>query len=245
MAEISILFLGDWLTQDVAPYLRFASEARRESVSRFRASADQNRSLWAELFARWRAAQTVGAHPSEIALGHDEKGAPVCHGAKLSLSLSHSGPYIAVAVGDAPVGADVERKRKAPSGVAKRWFCPEENAFLQSLSEESYPSAFFRLWTVKEAALKYTREGLSGGLETIDALRLLGSAKNGADDALAAQNFALPKEAVAAVVAQRCNLPEKARLFVLETSATGIFGDATFSEIHFISPMKGLQGNNE
>lgn len=241
MTEISILFLDDWLTRDVSPYLAFASEARRESVARVRAAADKSRSLWADLFARWRVAQTSGKNPSEITLNHDEKGAPFCPGTGLVLSLSHSGPYIAAAVGDAPVGVDVERKRKAPSDVAKRWFRPAENTFLQTLSEETYPSAFFRLWTVKEAALKYTGEGLSGGLETIDALRLLRAPKNGATDKsepLAAQNFALPEEAVAAVVAKRCDLPEKARLFVLETSANGIYGDAQFKELDAIAPME-------
>ena len=248
MTEISILFLGDWLTRDVSPYLAFASEARRKSVARVRAAADKSRSLWADLFARWRVAQASGKNPSEITLDHDEKGAPFCSGTGLALSLSHSGPYIAAAVGDAPIGVDVERQRKAPSDVAKRWFRPEENAFLQTLSEGTYPSSFFRLWTVKEAALKYTGEGLSGGLETIDALRLLRAAKNGAADKsepLAAQNFALPEEAVAAVVAKPCDLPGKARLFVLAASANGVYGDAQFAEINTVLPMPFLQGNNE
>lgn len=246
MAEISILFLGDWLTQDVAPYLRFASEARRENVARLRAVADKNRSLWAELFARWRLAQASGKKPLEIALDHDEKGAPVCRGAALALSLSHSGAYIAVAVGRAPVGVDVERKRKTPVGVAKRWFRPEENALLKTEgTEDTQSRTFFRLWTVKEAALKYIGKGLAGGLETVDALRLLAATENGADDAPAAQNFALPEEAVAAVVAQRRDLPEKARLFALETSARGVFGDAQFAELDTVFPMTYPEGNND
>ncbi|MBO4852621.1 MAG: 4'-phosphopantetheinyl transferase superfamily protein [Schwartzia sp.] len=240
MTEISILFLDDWLTRDVAPYLRFASDARQASVAKVRAAADKSRSLWAELFARWRVAQAAGIQPSEVTLDHDEKGAPFCQGRERSISLSHSGPYIAVAVGDAPVGVDVERKRKAPSGVAKRWFRPEENAFLQSLSEEAYPSAFFRLWTIKEAALKYTGEGLSGGLENVDALRLA-AAQDGPDDAPAALSFSLPQEAVASVVAKRRDLPEKARFFALETSAHGVYGNAFFTEIDTVF----LQGNNE
>ncbi len=237
MAEISILALGDWLTRSVEPYLGFASKARRESVSRFRAPGDQCRSLWAELFARWRIAQATGHPPSRIALDHDEKGAPFCRGAEISLSISHSGPYVAVALGDAPLGADVERDRKAPPAVAARWFSPEENDWLRSLPEDTRPLAFFRLWTVKESALKYTGEGLSGGLEDVDALGLLTAAKAGGDDALAALNFPLPETSVAAIVAKRRDLPQSARVFTLETGPRGIYGDARFIETDKIFPM--------
>ena len=230
MAEVSVLSLCDWLENDVAPYLGFASSERQTAVARFRFASDKNRSLWAELFARWCAAKTAGLSPAEINISHDEKGKPFCKGLPLSVSISHSGAYIAVAVGQSAVGVDVERKRKISLAVSKRWFRPNEHEFLASLSEEERARTFFRLWTLKEAALKYTGEGLAGGPETVDCFALLEAGENGNADDLAGRNFPLPQEATVGVVAARKELPDKARIFAIERGENGIYGDAIFIE---------------
>lgn len=230
MAEVSVLFLGDWLESDVAPYLGFASSERQTAVTRFRFSSDRNRSLWAELFARWRLAEAVGLSPAEIEISHDEKGKPICKNHALSVSLSHSGPYIAVAVGQNAVGIDVERKRKFSPSVSRRWFRSEEHEFLTSLPEEKRAHAFFRLWTLKEAALKYTGEGLAGGPETVDCFALLDAAEKENADALAGRNFPLPQEATVSIVTVRRDLPDKAHVFTIIRGKNGIYGDARFTE---------------
>ena len=133
MTEINVLVLGDWLERDVSPYLPYASAERRKSVARFCHASDKSRSLWAELFARQRLSEAAGVSPLVVEIIHDEKGKPLWKGGSLSVSLSHSGSYIAVAVGREAVGVDVEKKRKAAPAVAKRWFRPEENALLETL----------------------------------------------------------------------------------------------------------------
>lgn len=230
MAEVSVLVLGDWLECDVAPYLVFASKERQASVARFRFTSDRNRSLWAELFARWRMAEIAGCSPSEIEISHDEKGKPFSEKLPFSVSLSHSGPYIAVAVGKSNVGVDVERKRKFNLSISRRWFRPEEHEFLTSLPEEESARAFFRFWTLKEAALKYTGEGLAGGPETVNCFALLKSAEKENADALAGRNFPLPREATVGVVAARRELPDKARMFTIGHKESGIYRDAHFTE---------------
>lgn len=230
MAEVSVLFLGDWLENDILPYLGFASSERQTAVARFRFASDKNRSLWAELFARWRLAETAGLSPAEIEISHDEKGKPFCKNSPLSVSLSHSGAYIAVAVGQRAVGVDVERKRKFSLSVSRRWFRPEEHEFLASLPEKESARAFFRFWTLKEAALKYTGEGLAGGPETVDCFALLEAAEKGNADALAGRNFPLPREATVGVVAARRELPKKARIFTIAHKESGIYGDIHFAE---------------
>lgn len=237
MAEICVLALGDWLERDVSPYLPYASAERRESVARFRHVSDKNRSLWAELFARQRLAEAAGVPPLEVEIAHDGKGKPFWKGGSLFVSLSHSGSYIAAAVGREPVGVDVEKKRKAAPAVAKRWFRPEENALLETLSEPERTRLFFRLWTMKEAALKYAGEGLSGGLETVDCLSLIEAARSGAEDELAGRSFALDGDATVSVVARCDELPTEARLFTLEAVEQGVYGDANFAERATILPM--------
>ena len=230
MVELFVLSLVDWLENDAAPYLSFASPERQAAVARFRFSSDKNRSLWAELFARWCAAKAAGLSPTEIEISHDEKGKPFCKGLPLSVSLSHSGAYIAVAVGQSPVGVDVERKRQFNLSISRRWFRPKEHEFLTSLPEAKRARAFFRLWTLKEAALKYTGEGLAGGPETVDCFALLDAAEKEDAEALAGRNFPLPQEATVGVVAARKELPDKARIFIIERGENGIYGDAIFTE---------------
>jgi phosphopantetheine--protein transferase-like protein len=230
MAEVSVLVLGDWLENDVLPYLGFASSERQAAVARFRFASDKNRSLWAELFARWRLAEATGLSPAEIEISHDEKGKPFCKSPPLSVSLSHSGPFIAVAVGKSAVGIDVERKRKISLAVSRRWFRPEEHEFLTSLPEEERARAFFRFWTLKEAALKYTGEGLAGGPETVNCFALLDAEEKEDAEALAGRNFPLPREATVGVVAARKELPDKARIFIIERGENGIYGDAIFTK---------------
>ena len=230
MAEVSVLVLGDWLENDVSPYLGFASSERQAAVARFRFASDKNRSLWAELFARWRLAEATGLSPAEIEISHDEKGKPFCKNLPFSVSLSHSGAYIAVAVGKSAVGIDVERKRKISLAVSRRWFRPEEHEVLTSLPEEERARAFFRFWTLKEAALKYTGEGLAGGPETVNCFALLESAEKENTDALAGRNFPLPREATVGVVAARMELPDKARMFTIGYKESGIYRDAHFTE---------------
>ena len=236
MTEISVLVLDDWLERDVSPYLPYASAERRESVARFRHASDKSRSLWAELFARQRLSEAAGVSPLEVGIAHDEKGMPIWKGSSFFVSLSHSGGYIAVAVGQDAVGVDVEKKRKAASAVAKRWFQPEENALLETLSEPERTRLFFRLWTMKEAALKYAGEGLSGGLETVDCLALMEATRNGGDDALAGRSFALDGDATVGVVTRRGELPTAARLFTIEAGEQGVYGDAYFAERAAILP---------
>ena len=240
MAEVFVLSLRDWLENDVTPYLDFASKERRETVLRFRFASDKNRSLWAELFTRWCAAKTAELSPVEIEISHNEKGKPFCKDLPISVSLSHSGAYIAVAVGQSTVGVDVERKRKFSLAVSKRWFRPKEHEFLISLPEEERARAFSRLWTLKEAALKYTGVGLAGGPETVDCFALLKAAEKEDADALAGRNFPLPQEATVGVVAARKELPDKARIFIIERGENGIYGDAIFTEQDAILPQKAI-----
>ena len=54
------------------------------------------------------------------------------------------------------------------SNIAERFFSKQEFQFIQSLTEEEKIPVFFHLWTVKEAYLKATGEGLGGGLDSIE-----------------------------------------------------------------------------
>ena len=241
MVEVSVLSLGDWLKTDVSPYFCFVSEEeRRERLERYRSSEGRSRSLFAELFARWQLAQVAGAPASEIEIVHDDKGKPFWKGGELSLSLSHSGGYIAVAVGHEPVGVDVECRQKVDLAIARRWFRDEEYAYLAALDPDVQRREMLRFWTLKESALKRRGEGLAGGLETVDCRALIEAGRTGdtPGEVLAGRSFLLPDGAVLSVVASCGALPQTARRFCIGRAAAGVYGDLDFEEKEPTYPFK-------
>ena len=86
----------------------------------------------------------------------------------LHFSISHSGELWLCAVGDRPLGLDVQRiltARRAES-IARRFFHPEERAFLAAAGD---PDAFFTVWTAKESYVKYTGQGIDGNFAAFAA----------------------------------------------------------------------------
>ena len=83
---------------------------------------------------------------------------------RLFLSLAHGGGMAVLAVGDRPVGCDVERLSRVREGVLRR-FLKEERAFVEEAGKEAREGAFYRIWTGKESYLKRTGEGLSAWKE--------------------------------------------------------------------------------
>ena len=103
---------------------------------------------------------------SKVFIG--EHGKPMVDG--LEFSLSHSGDLIICAVSDKPVGCDVEEIRKAPKGVAERYFSDSEQEYLDQFSGEEYDKAFFRIWTLKESYVKMTGEGMGVPMEEYEVI---------------------------------------------------------------------------
>jgi len=87
---------------------------------------------------------------------------------KIYFNLAHSDEIALLAVSaKCEVGIDVERIREdiALMDLAQRHFSPAEVSALDRLPPDEQRTAFFRLWTLKEAYLKGIGLGLSSGLD--------------------------------------------------------------------------------
>ena len=84
--------------------------------------------------------------------------------ARLTFNLSHTDGLVGLATLSVPgrrLGFDVEpADRSVNLDVADRFFRSEETTWLRSLPEAGRPEGFLRLWTLKEAFIKATGEGL-------------------------------------------------------------------------------------
>lgn len=87
----------------------------------------------------------------------------------IQFNLSHSGDWVVIAVGDSPVGIDVQQNQKMEQclKIAGRCFHPEEYQALRRLEPEEIPGQFTVYWTMKEAYVKYTGKGLRTPLREV------------------------------------------------------------------------------
>jgi len=101
--------------------------------------------------------------PQDLRIGTDKNGKPFFENAPLHFNLSHSDSAVVAAFAGFPVGIDIEspgRSRRFVD-IARRYFHPAEaDRLVRSGGERE----FLRLWSAKEAMLKLSGEGLSGGL---------------------------------------------------------------------------------
>ena len=89
----------------------------------------------------------------------------------VGFNLSHSDDLAVVAVAlERNTGVDIEsiRTLKERDRIARRFFSARENATLLSFPDSDRTEAFFRCWTLKEAYVKATGDGLAQPTESFD-----------------------------------------------------------------------------
>ena len=126
----------------------------------------------------WLAA-TWNLAPETLSFSRDAHGRPHLDGGgqhpdlqQADLNWSHSGDWLIAACAEgARVGIDIELLRSRPKALAlaRRFFAPEETAWLITLTSDParLQHAFTQLWCAKEALLKAHGLGLSFGLEKL------------------------------------------------------------------------------
>ena len=145
--------LGKWY--DAMP------SGRRQRCDRFRGDADRRRCIMAYALLV-HAIRDIGIGCSDtLDLREGDNGKPFIADIPVCFNISHSGERVAVAVSSAQVGCDVETRSDNALRVAKRFFSPDEYAFLESIEDDGMQRAeFTRLWTMKESVIKCCGEGI-------------------------------------------------------------------------------------
>lgn len=153
--------------EDEARFLRLSRtlpDARREKLETLRHPGARRLSLGAGLLLNY-ALRAEGLPPREYAVTeHGKPFFPALPG--FCFNLSHSGERVLCAVSPSPVGCDIELSRRVDLAIARRFFHPDERAWLLSLPEAEREAAFFRLWTCKESFVKALGLGLSLPLDS-------------------------------------------------------------------------------
>ena len=152
---------------DTSRRLAVCAPDEHERASRFRRPEDRDRFLAAHGALRLILGEYAGSDPTGLILSADERGKPFLADRRtpidLQFNLSHSAGLALIAVAAArQVGVDIEHIRTMPDldGVAQRVCTPAERAALSALTGRQRESAFFAMWTRKEAVAKATGEGI-------------------------------------------------------------------------------------
>ncbi len=144
---------------------------RREQAMRISDPKKRAQCLTAGLLLQHGARQHLGEKaPSGIyTVEKDANGKPYFKDIpELKFSISHSGDMAVCAVSDLNVGVDIQEWRQLKADIAGRFFHPDETAYLRKLHASESEKGFFSIWCLKESYIKYTGEGLAGGLDELD-----------------------------------------------------------------------------
>ena len=148
---------------DIPSILPLLPLARQEKVQKLHKEADKARSAGAGWLLQY-ALEQAGIPREAQSFETSPLGKPFLKNhPHIHFSLSHSGQWAACAVGDAPLGVDVEQPR-CTMEIAKRFFRPDE------LPETENKDFLLRLWTAKEAFVKAIGGGLIIPLDSFQVI---------------------------------------------------------------------------
>lgn len=136
---------------------------RKKKIESFRNSKGKKESFAAGILLK-KVCERHGISDHVIKIG--EHGKPELEG--FYFNLSHSGDMVLCAVSEKPVGCDIEKIEVPALKIAKRFFTENENQYLENVGEDRKAEEFFRLWTMKEAYVKMTGEGLTCSLKDFE-----------------------------------------------------------------------------
>lgn len=144
-----------WLTHEEAARLgAMRSHTRRDAFLAGHWAARRLAAEWLQVEARRVAIAPLPDGRPALRLD----GAPL----PLSLSIAHSGDWLALALGDVAVGVDIELPKRGRDILALAGFAfsEQEARRLQAMSATERTATFHALWTLKEACVKRSGEGL-------------------------------------------------------------------------------------
>jgi len=146
----------------------------RARAERFRFDRDRRRFIVAHGRLRMILARYLGVDPQALVFSNGPRGKPFFAPplqAALKFNLSHSGNLALVAVTlNRDIGVDLEEIHSFESAelLAEQFFSPLENATLRALPEAERLKAFFCCWSLKEAYVKATGDGLARATDSFD-----------------------------------------------------------------------------
>lgn len=181
---------GDCSYEQSLALYRILPEERKQKVKSAKREDVARKRLYTGAFLQYVLSEETGIPMGNISYIYGRQGKPEIDFRKLEdfptngnyynkkeipefhFSLSHSGEYAVLAVSDLPVGIDIEYKKRNYHSVARRCFCKEEyEDIMEADTIPEQEKRFLQYWTMKEAFIKHSGEGLSIPLNSFRIIR--------------------------------------------------------------------------
>lgn len=149
-------------------YYKCASRERKEKCNKYRFHEDSVRCIMGEVLLK-QALLRIGTDITKYRIERGKYGKPYLHplvkdGKKLYFNISHSGKWVFLILADIEVGIDVEEIQEKGVAVAEHFFTGQECRCI--LKSDCPENTFTRLWTIKEAYIKFLGMGLYKELDS-------------------------------------------------------------------------------
>jgi 4'-phosphopantetheinyl transferase len=164
----------DRSAEQIASLAKVLSTDELERAEKFRFPHLRNRYIAARGSLRVLLGRYLHRDPTALEFSYSSRGKPALKGQgteSLHFNLAHSHDLALIAVTRAaPVGVDVERIRpmRDADQIAGRFFSAREAEAFRNVPVAEQDTAFFSLWTRKEAWLKATGDGISESLSKFE-----------------------------------------------------------------------------
>ena len=175
------LEVDDTASTKLARWRDLLDEQEQARADRFRFARDRDVFIAAHALLRSMLSEATGVSPDtwRFSIGRYGKPAVADDSAAggLRFNLTHTAGLAACAIARDDIGVDVEAaERRVDLDLAERFFAPSEVLAVRSAAPERRTELFFRFWTLKEAFIKATGEGLNRRLAsfsfTLDPVRI-------------------------------------------------------------------------
>lgn len=191
-SEISVweAYLDDPNLQEHSAIL---SQDEHERADRFVYAVHGKRFTARRAILRLLLAEYLGRPADGIRFEYGPQGKPALPGRELHFNLSHSDDRALFSFSAEPHGVDIERLRlvKDLTGLADRFFSRDEADAVREMPAERRTERFFEIWTLKEAYLKASGEGLSRPLDSFSVSDAIAKGLAPMRDPIAVDSWAL------------------------------------------------------
>ena len=157
-------------SQEIARLTNTLSTDEIVRADRFKFENHRDRFIAARGFLRQILSNYLQKNSEKITFEYSGRGKPKLLNTNLQFNVSHSQNIALYSfTKNNLIGIDIEylRSNVECNKIAERFFNEIEYRIINNLSQDKQARTFFQFWTMKEAYLKATGEGLGGGLETV------------------------------------------------------------------------------
>lgn len=168
MFSIYCVNIKDFKDEDKLTYLlKYISKEKSKKLMRYKRIDDRKRGLISELLVRYLIC--VKLKNKQVTLDKNKYGKPFVKNCKgIEYNTSHSGQFVVCAIGNHPVGVDIEQILNIDLSISEKIFETTEYEAFQQINDVEKLEYFYLMWTLKESFIKAKGLGLYMELDSFN-----------------------------------------------------------------------------